>query len=147
MSILRSATVALSAAAFAAALATGPQAQAADHPAAARMVSQTIGTMDTSQRVASGSTTPGQGWVSYANATGLYIDVDTSSAHFTGTPTYTSSVGGIGGQWALTGTGAIYSPTATGFRIYVRWYNGSSITPAQAQTYQWYVNWIGVDNP
>jgi hypothetical protein len=102
---------------------------------------------NTTQRIASGSTVPGQGWVAYAGNAGLYIDVDTSSARFTGNPVYTSSVGGIGGQWGLTGTSAIYSPTATGFRIYIRWSDGRPITPAEAQTYNWYVNWIGVDNP
>jgi hypothetical protein len=146
MSIARSATAALSTAAFAATLLTGASAQAADHPTATRLGFHAMQSMDTSQRVASGSTVPGQGWVSYFG-TGLYIDVDTSSAHFTGRPTYTSTVGGIGGQWALTGTGAIYSPTATGFRIYIRWSDGHAISPTDAQTFQWHVNWIGVDNP
>jgi hypothetical protein len=45
------------------------------------------------------------------------------------------------------GTGAIYSPTATGFRLFVRWSDGTALTPATAQSYQWHVNWIGVDNP
>jgi hypothetical protein len=145
MSIMRSVTVALSTAAFAATLTTGAQAHAADQHAT-RMVSQAVRSTDTTQRIAAGSTVPGQGWVSYGTA-GLYIDVDTSSARFIGNPVYTSSVGGIGGQWALTGTSAIYSPTATGFRIYIRWSDGHPITPADAQTFQWHVNWIGVDNP
>jgi hypothetical protein len=146
MSILRSATIALSATAFAATLVTGAPAHAEEHSTATRL-SQAMQPIDTSQRIASGSTTPGQGWMSYGDY-GLYIDVDTSSAHFTGQPTYTSSVGGSGGgQWGLTGTSAIYSPTATGFRIYIRWSGGQAITPADAQTHQWYVNWIGVDNP
>jgi hypothetical protein len=147
MSIMRSATVALSTVAFAATLLTEAPAQAADQqPTATRGVSQAVQSKDTSQRVASGSTAPGQGWVSYFGV-GLYIDVDTSSAHFTGTPTYTSTVGGIGGQWSLTGTSAIYSPTSTGFRIYIRWSDGRAMTVADAQTFQWHVNWIGVDNP
>jgi hypothetical protein len=146
MSIARSATVALSTVAFAATLMTGAPAQAADQPATTRLASHATQSMDTTQRIASGSTIPGQGWVSYGTS-GLYIDVDTSSAHFTGRPTYTSAVEGNGGQWALTGTSAIYSATATGFRIFVRWSDGHPITPGDAQTYQWHVNWIGVDNP
>lgn len=145
MSIVRSAAVALSTAA-AAALLAGTPAQAAGRPATARLVSQAMLPLNTTQRIASGSTAPGVGWVAYGS-TGIYIDVNTSSAHFTGTPTYTSSVGGNGGQWALTGTGAIYMPTATGFRIYVRWSDGSALTPATAQAFGWQVNWIGVDNP
>ena len=146
MSIARSATVAMSTAAFAAALLAGTPAQAADRPATARPASQAMQAMDTTQRIASGSTAPGVGWVAYGT-NGIYIDVNTSSAHFTGTPTYTSSVGGNGGQWALTGTGGIYYPTSTGFRIYVRWSDGSPLTPATAQGLGWYVNWVGVDNP
>jgi hypothetical protein len=144
--MLRSATIALSTAAFAATLVTGAPAHAAGHPATTRLASHATQSMDTTQRIASGSTRPGQGWVAYGTA-GIYIDVDTSSAHFTGSPTYTSTVGGIGGQWALTGTGAIYSPTTTGFRIYVRFSDGSPLSPATAQAFQWHVNWVGVDNP
>ena len=29
--------------------------------------------------------------------------------------------------------------------VYVRWANGSSITPAQANGWQWHVNWVGVE--
>lgn len=146
MSIARSATVVLSTAAFAATLLTGAPARAQDHLTATQGLSQAVRAKNTTQRIASGSTTPGQGWVSYFGV-GLYIDVDTSSAHFTGTPIYTSSVGGVGGQWALTGTSAIYSPTATGFRIYIRWSDGRAMSVADAQTYGWHVNWVGVDNP
>jgi hypothetical protein len=146
MSIVRSATVALSTAAFAATLVTGAPALAADQPAASRLVSHVMEAKDSSQRVASGSTVPGQGWMPYLGI-GVYIDVDTSSGHFTGRPTYTSSVGGDGSQWTLTGTSAIYSPTATGFRIYIRWSDGHAMTPADAQARRWYVNWVGVDNP
>lgn len=146
MSIVRSATIALSAATFAATLVTGAPAHAADQSTAAGVASRAMQPTDTSQRVASGSTAPGQDWVAYG-ANGISIDVDTSSAHFTGHPTYTSTVGGNGGQWALTGTSAIYYPTATGFRIYVRWSDGSPLSPATAQAFQWHVNWVGVDNP
>lgn len=146
MSIMRSATVALSTVAFAATLMTGASAQASDHSAASRLVSHVMEAKDTSQRIASGRTMPGQGWQPYYGV-GVYIDVNTSSAHFTGTPTYVSSVGGNGNQWALTGTSAIYSPTPTGFRIYVRWSDGRAMSPADAQTWGWYVNWVGVDNP
>ncbi|MDP9868135.1 MULTISPECIES: hypothetical protein [Streptosporangium] len=148
MAIVRSTTVALSAAlAFGAVLVTGASAHADDRPAAKRVAAEVMSAAKTSQRVAAGKTAPGEGWESYGNGTGLYIDVDTTSANFTGTPVYTSSVGGTGDHWALTGANAVYSPTATGFRLYVRWSDSSPISPAVAQAFQWHVNWIGVDNP
>lgn len=146
MSLVRPTTVALSSAAFVATLLTGAQAHAAERPAATQLASQAAAAADTSQRIASGSTTPGAGWQQYL-CCGLYIDVDTSAANFSGQPTYTISVGGAGDQWALTGTSSIYSPTATGFRVYIRFSNGTSMTPADATANLWYVNWIGVDNP
>ncbi|MFE9611921.1 hypothetical protein [Streptomyces sp. NPDC006012] len=99
------------------------------------------------QRIGSGKTTAGQGWQAYG-PNGIYIDVDTSSARFTGTPTYVSSVGGAGGtQWATTGSAAIYEPTRTGFRVYLRWSDGTALSPAHAADKGWYINWIGVDEP
>jgi hypothetical protein len=148
MSIVRSAAIAVSTAICAATLATGApaRAQAAERATATRSASHATRPMDTSQRVASGQTVPGQGWLSYFGV-GLYIDVDTSAAHFTGAPTYTTSVGGYGNHWALTGTSAVYSPTATGFRMYIRWSDGHAMSVADAQNNGWYVNWVGVDNP
>jgi len=37
------------------------------------------------------------------------------------------------------------SPTPTGFRVYVRWSDGSALTPAQANSLQWHINWLGVE--
>lgn len=144
MSMLRSATIALSTAAFAATLVMGAQAHSADHPAATRVASHALPAKAADPTIASGHTAPGQGWLAYNGTDGLFIDVNTRSGGFTGTPTYTTSVGGIGGQWALTGTSAIYQATASGFRVYVRWSDGHPITPADAQRYDWHVNWIGV---
>ncbi|WP_030456406.1 hypothetical protein [Herbidospora cretacea] len=98
-------------------------------------------------RIAAGHTVSGQGWQAYG-PNGIYIDVDTTSGRFTGTPIYVTSVTGPGGnQWSLVGPSAVYSPTATGFRVYVQWRNGAALTPATAQAYGWQINWIGYDNP
>jgi hypothetical protein len=102
--------------------------------------------LSTTQRIASGRTVPGQGWQVYG-PNGIFIDVDTSSAKFTGNPTYVSSVGGDGTQWATTGASAIYSPTSTGFRVYLRWADGSPLAPAHAAQFKWHINWIGIDEP
>jgi hypothetical protein len=147
MSVKISTTIALSAAlTVGATLLTGVTAHAQQRPTAQHAAAAVAPSAKTSTRIGAGSTAPGQGWVAYGGY-GIYLDVDTSSAYFTGTPVYTSSVGGDGGQWALTGTSAIYSPTAKGFRIYVRWSSGAALTPAIAQAYKWHVNWIGIDNP
>ncbi|MER7129926.1 hypothetical protein [Streptosporangium saharense] len=98
-------------------------------------------------RIAAGQTTAGQGWQAYG-ANGIYLDVDTTAARFTGTPVYVTSISSTGGsQWALVGPSAVYNVTATKFRVYVQWKDGSALTPATAQQYGWYINWIGYDNP
>src|SRR4028118_1180688 len=63
---------------------------------------------------------------------GVFVDVDTRSGGFTTTPIYITSIGGYGYHWATTGATSIYTPTPTGFRVYVRLSNGQPITPALA---------------
>ena len=97
-------------------------------------------------RIASGKTVKGNtAWVQYGGNTGVYVDVDTSAAHFSTTPVYTTSLGGVSGNWSTTGATSIYSPTATGFRVYVRWSNGNPLTPAIANNNRWHINWIGME--
>ena len=94
----------------------------------------------------SGSTTPGStNWQPYPGNTGIYLDVDTSVGKFTTTPKYFTSLGGNSSHWATTGATSIYTPSSTGFRVYVRWSDGSVLTPAQANSLQWHVNWLGVE--
>jgi hypothetical protein len=71
--------------------------------------------------------------------------VDTSVGKFTTTPKYFTSLGGNSSHWATTGVTSIYTPSPTGFRVYVRWSNGSALTPAEANSFQWHVNWLGVE--
>jgi hypothetical protein len=73
----------------------------------------------------------------------VFVDVDTSSAGFTTTPMYLTSLGGNAYHWMTTGATSIYHSTPTGFRIYVR-FTGGSITPALANQYEWHINWIAV---
>jgi hypothetical protein len=75
---------------------------------------------------------------------GVFVDVNTSSAGLTTTPIYITSLGGNGGHWVTTGATSIYSPTPTGFRVYVRLSNGGELTPAMANQYGWHINWIAV---
>ena len=96
-------------------------------------------------KIASGSTTPGStNWQAYGT-NGLYLDVDTSAGKFTTAPRYFTSIGGSSSQWATTGATSIYNATPTGFRVYVRFSDGSAITPAQANSFQWHINWLGVE--
>ena len=97
-------------------------------------------------KIAAGSTTPGStSWQPYSGNTGIFLDVDTSAAKFTSTPRFFVTLGGNSSHWSTTGATSIYNATSTGFRIYVRWSDGSSLTPAQANGFQWHVNWLGVE--
>ena len=94
----------------------------------------------------SGSTTPGStNWQPYPGNIGIYLDVDTSAGQFTTTPKYFTSLGGNSHHWATTGVTSIYTPSPTGFRVYVRWADGSALTPEFANSLQWHVNWLGVE--
>jgi zinc metalloprotease ZmpB len=97
-------------------------------------------------KICSGSTTPGStNWQPYTGNTGVFLDVDTSAGKFASTPHYFATLGGNSSHWATTGATSIYNPTPNGFRVYVRWSDGSSLTPAQANSFQWHITWLGVE--
>ena len=102
-------------------------------------------TIMATHRIASGQTAPGAtSWVVYS-PTGIYVDVNTSGGKFTAAPVYVTSIGGSSSHWATTGATSVYFPTATGFRVYVKWSDNSPLTPAQANGNQWHINWIGME--
>lgn len=102
-------------------------------------------TVLTVAKIASGKTQPGAtNWQVY-NADGIYIDVDTTAAQFTKTPVYVTSIGGDSGHYATTGASSVYSATEKGFRIYIRWANSGALTPAQANSSKWHINWIAIE--
>jgi hypothetical protein len=98
-------------------------------------------------KIASGQTVPGNtAWQTYPGpANGIYVDVDTSTAGFKTIPLYFTSIGGISAHWAAVGATSIYQPTNSGFRIYVRWIDGTTLSPAQANSWQWHICWLGVE--
>jgi hypothetical protein len=99
-------------------------------------------------RVAAGTTPPGAGWQQYTGGgSGLYLDVDTSAGAFAVTPVYVATLHGSSSHWATTGGSAIYTPSPAGFRVYVRYADGSPLTPADAATNGWHVRWHGVEQP
>jgi hypothetical protein len=71
--------------------------------------------------------------------------VNTSEGYFTHTPMYIASLGGNSSHWSTVGGSSIYMPTPTGFRVYVKWVDNSPLTPAQAQSLGWHINWIGME--
>ena len=104
-----------------------------------------------SPNIQSGSTPPGQGWQQYTGpgGPGIFIDVNTQEPpgrdQFTKTPTYVISIGGYSAHWNTTGGNAVYLPTASGFRVYVRWVNGAPLSPGDAAANGWRIHWIGCE--
>ena len=83
-------------------------------------------------------------WRPYSGV-GVYVDVDTTASGFTNTPKYFTAIGGSSSHWATTGATSIYSPTPTGFRVYVRWSNGTALTPETANANNWHIEWLGLE--
>ena len=108
-------------------------------------------------RIGSGKTDPDNtAWQPYDPTAaipgrGIYVDVDTSNAGFTKTPNYVISLCGHTDHWVLTGTSAIYDPTPTKFRVYLRYsYNkpgqeAPPLTPGHAKQCKWHISWIGIE--
>lgn len=103
-------------------------------------------------KIGFGSTPKGStNWVEYywdGNLEGIYVDVDTSSAGFTSTPVYVTSLVGDANQWSTTGASSIYAATPSSFRVYVRWWDGNSVqvTPQFANERNWHIQWIGIES-
>ncbi len=95
--------------------------------------------------ICAGSTTPGAGWAVYSPSA-IRIIVNTAGCAFTGTPTYFTSIGGVGAHFELVGGSAIYGPSATGFVVYLRKSDGSPLEPADAVAGAWSINWQGIGN-
>jgi hypothetical protein len=104
----------------------------------------TVSNVATSGSWGSGQTTPGATNWQVNNANSIYVDVNTAAAAFGTTPRYFTSLGGTNALYDAQGVSATYTPTATGFRIYLRNWNGAALTPAQANSRNWYINWLGV---
>jgi hypothetical protein len=90
-----------------------------------------------------GKTDPQQTrWVQYSDG-GIYVDIDTSSAGFSSTPYYFTSLGGHTNNWQAQGVTSIYLPTEKGFRVHV---GHRELTATQAKEWGWYINWIAIGN-
>ena len=66
---------------------------------------------------------------------------------------YITSLGGRTHHWATTGGSSVYPsplfssniPLGKGFRIFIKWIDGSLLTPKIANDFDWHINWIGRD--
>jgi hypothetical protein len=96
-------------------------------------------------RVASGTTPPEATQWQASGAAGINVVVDTSSAGFSTIPIYVPTILGRDGHWETTGATAIYEPTPTSFRIYLRFADGRNLSPETARTLNWSVKWIGFE--
>lgn len=109
------------------------------------VINQATPALSQTTQIAKGSTPVGNtAWQQYPGGEGIFLDVNTSSAGFTTTPIYITSLGGSSHHWWTTGATSIYFPTPTGFRVYVRYSTGGSLTPAIANQYGWHINWIAI---
>lgn len=104
--------------------------------------------------VCSGSTVPGNtAWTGYptSSPTQIYVQIDTSACGFKNRPIYLTSLGGKSSHWTTTGAAQPYeitdpvTPYQKAFRIYINNLPGN-VTPADANTNGWYVQWIGIGN-
>jgi len=97
-----------------------------------------------------GSTTPGAtSWVYYngpaPNTSGLYVDIDYSSAGFTHTPLVLPVVTGSIDNWVMQVT--VGNVTATGCRIYIRsTLEGFAPDPTYANANNWTAQYAAVGN-
>ena len=92
-------------------------------------------------RIVVGKTDPQKThWVQYSDG-GIYVDIDTSSAGFSSTPYYFTSLGGHTNNWQAQGATSIYLPTEKGFRVHV---GHRELIAAQAKEWGWYINWIAI---
>jgi hypothetical protein len=107
------------------------------------VINQPTPVLSQTVQIARGKTPVGNtAWRQYF-VDGIFVDVDTSLAGFKTTPIYISSLGGES-HWGIIGATSIYDPTPTGFRVYVRYATGGSLTPAEANQNRWHINWIAV---
>jgi hypothetical protein len=101
-------------------------------------------------RVCTGSTVAGStNWVQ-SGTDRLFVDINTSACGRTAAPKYFPSLKGVSGPELTRGISSVYSPTPTGFRVYVEFVQSPSpipITPAFANSLQWHVGWSAGPNP
>ena len=129
---------------LAAALKEGEQANAVNNGSEknpSMALGATQGATGDALRLVVGQTDPKKtNWVQY-NQGGIYVDIDTSSAGFSSTPYYFTSLSGHTNNWMAQGVTSIYLPTSKGFRVHVGY---RELTAAQAKKWGWSISWIAI---
>jgi hypothetical protein len=95
-------------------------------------------------KIATGATLASE-WQALGN-NGLFVDVDTTAAGFTKTPTYITALHGFGAHWRTSGGSSVYSATPKTFRVYVRFVGAGPLTPEMAQQHGWHIQWVGIES-
>lgn len=122
-----------------------PYAVEADHATAADSAVTVVTDVDDSgQRICSG-VAPAEDWVVY-NTDWITMVVDTSACGFTGVPSYFTTLNGTTSHWVTTGITSIYDPSETQFQVYLHSTSEASLSPAQAVSRGYTINWIAVGN-
>lgn len=98
----------------------------------------------------------GTNWQDYFGQ-GIFIDVNTSACGFQTTPHYLVTLETGSSRWQISGVPSIYSPTPTGFRVYLRWTDSpgdsptlgtnndpNPLTPITATNYGWVIRWTAI---
>lgn len=102
-------------------------------------------------QISQGQTSPND-WKDYSSL-GIYVDVDTSACGFTQTPHYLVTIEGSSHHWCVNGVNAIYQPSPTGFRVYLRWTdddghygNYNPLRASFAKGKNWYLRWTAIQS-
>ncbi len=75
-------------------------------------------------------------WIDYPYSpqyTGIYVDVDISVLKLKNTPLVFTTITGTTSHWETTGATSVYNMTKDGFRVYLRYSNGSALTVKMAK--------------
>jgi hypothetical protein len=96
-------------------------------------------------KIATGASHPTQ-WEQMPGNAGIYVDVDTSVAGFTKTPTYLTAHHGVTSHWRAVGGSSAYHATPTKFRVYIRLVGGGPLTVEFARERSWHIQWIGIED-
>jgi hypothetical protein len=72
------------------------------------------------------------------------VDIDTSGCGFAVAPLYFTGLAGRSRHVFTTGATSVYNRTATGLRVFVRWADGSPLTAAEANSWEWHIAWAAI---
>ena len=93
-------------------------------------------------KIEGGASRP-QDWELYKDKY-VKVEIDTSQASFSKTPMYLTSLHGERHHWLAVGATSVYSPTPTGFNIYLR-STEHDLDPKFCRDHNWHIEWVGIE--